>query len=593
MKNSRAGSSVSNIFESPFSLKEFIERTRHSVSGKSKPSRVGDIKLSKEPAPLVQEAIDRAYDYWTGASVVGAREVKKKTLSKTEKMARVKYLSTLSQIKDYKRKTPTTISALGILRHWQQDPALIQIVQDTLGETPGYYNIIKLAEEATPEEFEHWINWYHHAHEDVKSLQKKHNRIRKNEGLPPYPFNVVAAVVAVLSPNNSWLNNLAAADYILTNQSGEGSTAYRANANKALRMMDTWLVDEVRGPKVTVFYESLHRPWKMGDHVVLDGHMINIWRGNKAGIHNVKQPGKEERAQMLHDFRQAAADLGITPQSIQALTWYIWRYTTDKPKPYPKAIMTARTEFIADLKAQQQARKLADQIAEEYLREEEMFWGKSEDQIEGMATGISGINSKPTLKKNTATNLPALLNTDKKAKKILDGLPGGARTWLLGGCWVLARALQIHLGGELVAVQAPRGPIEHIALKLSKQPVTYYIDGSGVHESRECFADSMKKELGFKPWIVILTKQDLKDMRDKGNISFSEKSATELSKILKSHKFHVFEPESETKNKPRSKKHAVKGVGTRKAKMSSQRPRGKSASKAIKGGSLLPSGKRL
>lgn len=429
----KVGSSVLFAAEGKGNVSDFISRFNHEpVAGHTpigkKTSKVGDVAHRGGPTPAVQEAIDRAFQYWTGSSI-GA----KKAPTKDEKAARLKYLATLSQIKDYKRKTPTTISALGILRDWQKDPQLTRLVQEVTGETPGYYNIMTLAKEATTEEWEHWIHWYNHAHMDVVNLQKKHNRIRANQGLPPYPFNVIAAVVAVLSPNNSWFANLAAADYILTNQTGEGSSAYRANSAKALRMMDSWMVDDVRGPKVTVFYESLHKPWKMGDHVVLDGHMLNIWRGHKRGIKNTKQPSTEERTQILRDFAQAAKDLDITAQNVQALTWYIWRYTTDKPKPYKKAIQEARALFITDLKAKKAAMEKADAMADEVLREEEMFWGKDLDSVEGV-----GFTTTPKEQMPSRTPRPRA-----PKKEIGKGLllPSGAR---------------LHAGNELDRPASPK-----------------------------------------------------------------------------------------------------------------------------------------
>jgi hypothetical protein len=373
-----------------------VGATRPKRSKKSSQEKVGDVKKSAPGlTPQIQETIDRAYAYWTGESV-GAKPPRKKARTNEQKAKRLEYLATLSQIRDFKRKAPVTISQLGILRDWQNDKSLTRLVQEVLGETPGYYNIIQLAEEATPEEFEHWIDWYQHAHEDVKSLQARHARIRRKQGEKPIPFDVVAAVVAVLSPNNSWLNNLAAADYLLTHQTGEGSTAYRANATKALTMMDTWVIDQVKGPKVTVFFESLHKPWATGHKVVLDGHMINIWRGQKRGIKGTKQPSVEERAQILRDFAQAAEDLSITPQSVQALTWYIWRYSTDKPAPYLKALKLARSEFMADLRAQHRAREEAERMADEFLREEEMFWGKDLDTVEGVGASRRAKPSMPS-----------------------------------------------------------------------------------------------------------------------------------------------------------------------------------------------------
>ena len=37
------------------------------------------------------------------------------------------------------------------------------------------------------------------------------------------------------------------------------------------------------------------------------------------------------RESMVEDYKKAAAELGIPVQSLQAVTWYIWKYTTNPP----------------------------------------------------------------------------------------------------------------------------------------------------------------------------------------------------------------------------------------------------------------------
>jgi len=191
----------------------------------------------------------------------------------------------------------------------------------------GYNNIMQLLQQATPEEVDFWGHWYHSAHDNVKQLANKYKE----------PLDVVAGVVAVLSPGNTWLSNLAAADKILKEEhSGSGAAnldyakvnAYNANRDKARNILITGNPDGfVRGPKVQVFYASLKDPSFLKDHLVLDGHAINIWRGQRQSLKQTPTPSVEEREQMLADYHRAAADTDLSVQAVQALTWFLWKST--------------------------------------------------------------------------------------------------------------------------------------------------------------------------------------------------------------------------------------------------------------------------
>jgi len=212
----------------------------------------------------------------------------------------------------------------------------------------GYNNIIALLRTATSEEVDYWRNWYSNARRDVEVLADKYKE----------PFNLVAAVVAVLSPGNNWASNLRAAENILLEVHDEktynpsvpsssevsdsssravrnesaGNVKYRsvpaypANSAKARNILITGKPEEyVLGPKVTVFYESLVNPKATEDHMVLDGHAINIWRGVRVPLKGLRSPTAAERNNMIRDYGRAAADTGLSVQEIQALTWFLWK----------------------------------------------------------------------------------------------------------------------------------------------------------------------------------------------------------------------------------------------------------------------------
>lgn len=179
----------------------------------------------------------------------------------------------------------------------------------------GVKNITTVYNQATPEEKEYWGRWYHNAKSDVEILATQFS----------LPFPVMAAVVAVLSPGNKWNGNLLAAEKLMLGS--EKINAYPRQVIKAREILRTGNTKLVSGPKVTVFFQSLMDPRAVEKDMVLDGHAINIWRGEKENLKGLKNPNTTDRAQMVADYQTAAKELGVPVQSLQATTWYIWKYT--------------------------------------------------------------------------------------------------------------------------------------------------------------------------------------------------------------------------------------------------------------------------
>lgn len=192
---------------------------------------------------------------------------------------------------------------------------------DQLGLKPhgGVENIIKVYNQATPEEKDYWGRWYHNAKSDVEDLARQFS----------LPFPVVAGIVAVLSPGNKWSMNLFAAQKLLQGQTK--INAYPRQVQRAQRILETGDTGLVSGPKVTVFFNSLMNPKLVEKDMVLDGHAINIWRGEKVTLKGLSTPNAKERAQMIQDYQMAANELGVPVQAVQAVTWYIWKYTGKTP----------------------------------------------------------------------------------------------------------------------------------------------------------------------------------------------------------------------------------------------------------------------
>ena len=186
----------------------------------------------------------------------------------------------------------------------------------------GIKNIMNVYLASTKEVRETFGDWYYTASKEISSLAEKYRM----------PKDVICAIVAVLSPGIKWKTNLGAAERVITNalifkttEEKQLIAAYPRNVQLAQTILETGDVTKVNGPKVSVFYNSLLNPESQKSNLTLDGHAINIWRGEKVKLNSVKNMTKEERAKIIFDYNVVADSLDITPQALQAITWKVWQ----------------------------------------------------------------------------------------------------------------------------------------------------------------------------------------------------------------------------------------------------------------------------
>lgn len=261
-----------------------------------------------------------------------------------------------------------------------KEPKRSGLAVDQLGLKPGggVHNIVTVYNQATPEEKEYWGKWYHNAKSDVEDLALAFK----------LPFPVAAAIVAVLSPGNKWNSNLSAAEKLLRGE--EKINAYPRQVLRAKEILKKGDTKLVTGPKVTVFFKSLMDPSSVEKDMVLDGHAINIWRGAKENLKGLKNPSTKERAQMIQDYQEAAQQLGVPVQAVQATTWYIWKYTgKTAPLPVEKGVYDV-SKFVGAKPAND-----VDAIMEEFLDE---YNAMGTGAVQGY-TGPLGGDPEPTHKK--------------------------------------------------------------------------------------------------------------------------------------------------------------------------------------------------
>lgn len=185
---------------------------------------------------------------------------------------------------------------------------------------------------AHPERHEDGARWYHEAHAIAAAL-------------PVPPGGDAAGVLAALSPQTPWSENVAlafaAADHAASEPcDGDGSTLERAHATghrctyAALGPSGTLGsvracqaargVDTLGGRKVRSFRRAIANP--LTPHLVIDRHALALFYGRPVSDRVAKvleRPGAY--ILVAAAYRAAARRLGIAPGTLQAATWLAWR----------------------------------------------------------------------------------------------------------------------------------------------------------------------------------------------------------------------------------------------------------------------------
>ena len=179
---------------------------------------------------------------------------------------------------------------------------------------------------ATSQEVQIGCDWY-------PSALKISARIGEKYGVSA---EVVAGVIAALSPNNRWERNIIDAESIIkcwrsggtrTDMTNVKVCTYGRMKQKAIDILLTRvpIVDILKGKKLIEFFNCITNP-ALND-VCIDGHAYSVWFGQRLTMKEVPAIGIRLRSQIKTDYRDATCfineELGehYTPASIQAITW--------------------------------------------------------------------------------------------------------------------------------------------------------------------------------------------------------------------------------------------------------------------------------
>jgi hypothetical protein len=145
-----------------------------------------------------------------------------------------------------------------------------------------------------------------------------------------YTLDQVTAAFSALSPNNDYLGNLRSLVTVMDGHTRGLSaeefnvSSYRACARRALLYLGgTPFLEHAGGPKTRSFYINIRTPW-LPRYVTIDGHMVSVWHGQRYTMKAAVQT-KFNYERLADDFRLVAHRLGVLPNQVQAVCWFVWK----------------------------------------------------------------------------------------------------------------------------------------------------------------------------------------------------------------------------------------------------------------------------
>jgi hypothetical protein len=183
---------------------------------------------------------------------------------------------------------------------------LIPLVPDAETREQYVRNIISAYHAATPAQKRRGRSWYRTAHDLAVLMTDGH--ARKGAG-----------VIAALSANKSWADNVRLAERCL---SGDIAGHTRVMLDKVAAIMAGADPTSVlpMDLKTGQFYRCILNP-SDPDAVVIDRHAHDIAIGEVWGSRSRGLSSAKRYALIAHAYREASARLGMLPQTLQAITW--------------------------------------------------------------------------------------------------------------------------------------------------------------------------------------------------------------------------------------------------------------------------------
>lgn len=164
-------------------------------------------------------------------------------------------------------------------------------------------------------------NWYSDAANLARSLS---NNSR-------YSVAQTAGVIAALSPNTGWGQNVRLAIRMIESEGKMRGGALGANIAKASAILDTEFEHEIaailfgkNANKVLAFWRGIMADGKT-EEVCIDRHAFCIAVNSREMTNDIPDLTKNRYAAIAAAYREAAIGTPFTAAQVQAITWVVWR----------------------------------------------------------------------------------------------------------------------------------------------------------------------------------------------------------------------------------------------------------------------------
>lgn len=191
-----------------------------------------------------------------------------------------------------------------------------------LSRTQVKNNILAVLKQADQETFKSGAEWYNVAHEIAQKVQVASDK----------EINLAQAVglIAALSPLKSWSQNVQLAfEFVVGKRSGHTGVMVK-KASDILALIDPTedeIVEILNGQKIVNFFLNIYYPNK-DVAVTIDRHAIGIALIGTKKIKQLETDGQITKLQfefLVHCYKWAAAEVGISAIQLQAITWEHFR----------------------------------------------------------------------------------------------------------------------------------------------------------------------------------------------------------------------------------------------------------------------------
>lgn len=199
----------------------------------------------------------------------------------------------------------------------------IEITAEAL--QPFVHNILSVYHSASLTERHEGLSWYSTAGSICTELGATHSLTRRT----------VACLIALLSPQKNWAQNVDEAQRVLAAYSVGGeelaaqtpglfATKRQRGLIRGLLSTELSVGEILKGQKIQSFWKNI-----LGDEhcVTVDGHARNIADHGvrRVGISQAKGMSKGAYALYSAAYVEAAHQVGVTPAQLQAITWVAYR----------------------------------------------------------------------------------------------------------------------------------------------------------------------------------------------------------------------------------------------------------------------------